>query len=200
MFVERPVNAISLSKRKLVCGVGINDSDYMTWHKVDGVVYRCPYYKRWHSMIKRCYSKDLHDRAPTYKDCSVCDEWLSFMSFRGWMEKQDWKGKHLDKDLLVQGNRVYSPWSCVFVSCEVNNCITINKKNKGEYPAGVRKHTYCDKYQAECRTGQKVIYIGLFDTVTEAAAAYKEFKYNRIAELASKQKEPVRTALLRWEL
>lgn len=37
---------------------------------------------------------------------------------------------------------------------------------------GVRKHALCDKYQVEIGFGRKRKYVGLFDTVDEAKAAY----------------------------
>lgn len=80
-------------KPKLVYGVGINDADYPTTQreKVNGewkITWRCLYYDRWVSMLTRCYSSKCHEKQPTYKGCSVCDEWLTFSNFRKWMEQQ----------------------------------------------------------------------------------------------------------------
>jgi len=36
------------------------------------------------------------------------------------MERQDWEGKHLDKDILIPGNKIYSPDRCIFVSSLIN--------------------------------------------------------------------------------
>lgn len=63
-------------KTKLVYGVGINDADYVVQRKetieVNGVrkrrlVWVCPYYQVWRTMLRRCYSTKYHDRQPTYK-------------------------------------------------------------------------------------------------------------------------------------
>ena len=113
-----------MKPKKLVCGVGINDADYAvqkleTVGYADGkrkqrLVWVCPYYQTWIDMLKRCYSDKLQERQPTYKGCSVSEEWLTFSAFKVWMEKQDFERKQLDKDLLFEGNKVYSAETCVF--------------------------------------------------------------------------------------
>ena len=117
-------------KKCLVYGVGINDADYRVQEnkcytnnlgkRATEVLWRCPYYDRWYGMIRRCYSERELSRFPTYKGCSVCEEWLTFSNFKSWMEQQDWEGKHLDKDLLIYKNKVYSSETCVFVDYKVN--------------------------------------------------------------------------------
>ena len=109
--------------KRLVYGVGINDADYVVqkWETIGYVngkqkqklIWICPYYSAWKSMLKRCYSSKYQDKRPTYKGCSVSDEWLTFSVFKVWMEKQDWEGKQLDKDLLFEGNKIYSADTCV---------------------------------------------------------------------------------------
>jgi len=124
---------------KLVCGVGFNDSDVVT--KCD------PFYSRWKGMLVRCYSAKYHAKRPTYIGCTVCDEWLTFSNFKSWMEKQDWKGKELDKDILVIGNKLYSPELCVFVTKLTNSFILDRASSRGSYPLGV----YFDKKEGKIR-------------------------------------------------
>ncbi len=101
--------------RGLVCGVGINDADYVVRRRnPDGSYWLCPYYHRWTNILIRCYNKFSLEKRPTYVGCSVCPEWIYFMNFRSWMEKQGWEGKHLDKDIITQGNKVYSPEKLCF--------------------------------------------------------------------------------------
>lgn len=104
------INSVRRSK-KLVCGVGINDSEYPT--SLFGVeegsrklLWRCPYYTTWHNMISRVYSG--HKNCSAYHDVVVCEEWLLFSNFKSWMETQDWEGKELDKDIFGDG-KLYSP-------------------------------------------------------------------------------------------
>lgn len=100
--------------------VGINDADYPVTKRSDIDDWKCPYYHKWHNMLTRCYCKAYQKKNPTYQDCTVCEEWLTFSNFRRWMEQQDWKGNHLDKDLLVTGNKIYSPQTCTFLHPTVN--------------------------------------------------------------------------------
>lgn len=132
---------------KKVYGVGVNDADYVTrdveiTKDSEGngkrkIVWSCPYYGRWSSMLGRCYSKRLHKDRPSYSDCAVVPEWLSFMSFRAWMMEQEWEGKHLDKDLLVPHNKLYSPETCIFITQKVNGFITGQDRQPNELPIGV---------------------------------------------------------------
>ena len=126
----------------MVYGVGVNDSPTPVQKnkKVNGktvCVWRCTVYNRWIMMLQRCYSESYQRRKPTYKGCTVCDEWLYFSNFKSWMEQQDWEGKELDKDILFKGNKVYSPDTCIFVHGTVNIFIKDNKNNRGMYPIGV---------------------------------------------------------------
>ena len=130
-------------RNKLVYGVGINDADYRVAiiEKLpcgrQRQLFKCKYYSRWSEMLKRCYSKAYQDKKPTYKDANVCEDWLTFSKFKEWMEEQDWEGKCLDKDLLVKGNKVYSPETCVFVSSNINSFLTDSKAIRGSCPLGV---------------------------------------------------------------
>lgn len=107
-----------MKQKKLIYGVGINDAGYAVMKReeagyVDGkrkrkLVWACPYFRAWSSMLSRCYSTKWHERYPTYKGCTVSKEWHTFSNFRAWMVTQDWEGKSLDKDLLIEGNKIYS--------------------------------------------------------------------------------------------
>ena len=115
---------------KLVYGVGINDSvePISKKLKIDGkwkTVWTCPIYTCWSNMIQRCYSSDYHLKKPSYVGCVTTEEWIYFTNFRSWMEKQDWKDKELDKDLLFPGNKIYGPDTCCFLNSAVNS---FNKK------------------------------------------------------------------------
>ena len=75
-------------------------------------------------MLERCYSHEWHVRWPSYIGCSVDQRWHSFMAFREWVLAQsEWEGMELDKDLLVSGNKLYSPETCLFVTRQVNQFI-----------------------------------------------------------------------------
>ena len=191
-----------MKNRRLVYGVGVNDADYAVQKfeaigYVDGkrkqkIIWRCPFYRAWSGMLSRCYSIKTQDRKPCYKGCSVSEEWKTFSNFRAWMGKQDWVGKHLDKDLLFEGNKVYSEDTCVFVTRTVNNFITDCAASRGEWLVGVDWHKGANKFQSKCRnpfTGKQE-YLGLFDCEQEAHNAWVKRKLELAHELAAIQTDP----------
>ena len=184
-------------KRKLVHGVGVNDADYVVCGKVNGKRVWCPYYKTWAHMLMRAYCERFHESNPAYADVTVCAEWLAFMTFREWMEGEDWEGRALDKDIIVQGNREYSPDRCLFVSQAVNNLLCNCANDRGEYPCGVSKHRG-GKYRAHVRIYGKLKILGYFDTVNEAEQVYKKAKKAHIEVIAATQTDArIRDGLLR---
>lgn len=91
------------------------------------------YYKAWKSMLERSYSKKSHLKRPTYKDVTVCAEWHNFQVFAAWFEDnynpETMQGWHLDKDILIKGNKIYSSETCCFVPGEVNRCFVCKEIN-----------------------------------------------------------------------
>jgi hypothetical protein len=103
--------------RSKVYGVGfIGEGKFKS--SLNGV--RSKAHKTWTGMLERCYSEKCHARNPTYKECSVCDEWHNFQNFAKWFFKNYIKGFELDKDIKVKGNKIYSPDTCIFVSPKKN--------------------------------------------------------------------------------
>lgn len=115
--------------RGLLYGVGVNDAVYYTQWTENGVRKTCPIYATWAAMIQRGFSRRLKERNPTYADVVVCKEWQRFSVFSDWMQNQKWEDGgmklQLEKDILVAGNREYSPSSCVFVPAFVNTVISL---------------------------------------------------------------------------
>lgn len=107
---------------KKIYGIGINDAPYVTAPKVGGKQVVCNYYATWKSMFVRSYSENYKAKQVTYEGCEVDQSWHLFSRFREWMERQEWQGMALDKDLLVAGNKTYGPDVCCFVPQFVNNC------------------------------------------------------------------------------
>lgn len=185
-----------------VYGVGINDADYMTQRNVvvggkQKMDWICPYYSTWAHMLQRCYSKPYHKRQPTYVGCTVVDEWKTFSNFKTWMEAQDWQGKQLDKDLMVEGNKEYGPDTCVFVPSAVNSFMTDSGSARGALPIGVSRKG--GGYQARCRNPftKKQEYLGLFSCPEGAHLAWKAKKAGHAARLAEEQTdERVKKALI----
>lgn len=177
-------------KNKLVHGVGVNDADYFVYRYENGKqVWRCPYYEAWKHMLERGYSDKLKKKHPTYEGVTVCEEWHSFMRFRAWMIQQDWEGKHLDKDILFQGNKVYSPNTCVFVDGDVNKFLTDSAAARGEWPLGVYWNEQNQKFVSLCSNPftRKQEYLGYFHCHNQAHLAWKKRKHELACQLADIQ-------------
>lgn len=194
-FVRVPASKLSLSRRKLVHGVGVNDSDYIGSN--NGVM--CPIYKVWAHMLGRCYDTRYQAKQPAYIGCSTVSEWHSFNNFRLWVETQDWQGKQLDKDILIQGNKIYGPSACLFVTSAINKLLTDSAASRGDYPVGINI-TISGRFQARCSVNGKSKCIGTYRTAEEASGAYLSFKRELVQSTALEQVEPLRSALLRYKI
>ena len=185
--------------KKLVFGIGNNDADYIVEKKemigcIDGKIKQkriwiCAYYQAWTSMLMRCYSAKHQERYPTYVGCTVSDEWLTFRVFKAWMEKQQWEGNQLDKDLLIEGNKVYSPATCVFVSPVVNTFTVDRGNDRGEWLIGVDWHKPTGKFRSRCSNPftKKREHLGCFTCEVEAHNAWAKRKLELAKELAAVQ-------------
>ena len=95
----------------------------------------------------------------------------------------------LDKDILIKGNKVYSPETCVFVPQNINELFVKRNIDRGIYPIGVHLNKLNNKYIAQCAQGQgKIINLGCFNAPKEAFNVYKLFKEDIIKQIADKYK------------
>ena len=171
-----------------VYGVGIVGTKYQS--TINGV--QTKEYELWKSMLRRCYSDNFKKKHPTYEGCEVSDKFKSYEYFYEWCHEQigfdneDW---HLDKDLLVKGNKVYSEYTCVFLPKEINSLLTKSDNIRGKHLIGVNWHKTNKAFVAQVRknTG-KSEYLGSFNTELEAFNAYKIAKESFIKEQANKWK------------
>jgi hypothetical protein len=189
--------------KKLVHGVGCLDADYSITRygppvRRDGgthspLIWRCPFYVVWTNMLRRGYCPIMKKSRPTYKDVSVCVEWHRFSVFKRWMEEQSWQGNQLDKDLLIRGNKIYNPSSCVFVSMQVNMFLLESTNTRGLYPIGVNIHKPTGAFKAQCHDPFKLqqAYLGLFPNVESAHQVWlsKKLEYaKRLAEIQTDER------------
>lgn len=191
--------------RTPIAGVGINDATYMpSYRGADGKTVTCPFYATWSGMLNRVFNPKNLARAPSYIGCTVDEGWKTFSMFSSWMEQQDWVGKALDKDLLVQGNKHYGPDTCIFVPQLVNSLLALRTACRGDQPLGVHSAKYnSDSKESTYYTARISCYgkqrnLGSYDTAEEAAHAYAVAKTAYAHELAIQQSDPrLRQALLR---
>lgn len=96
-----------------VCGVGFyGDGKYRA--KVNGK--HTLSYLTWKHMIERCYSVKQQKIQPTYTCCTVDPIWHDYQKFAAWFEIHHIDNYQLDKDIKIEGNKVYGPDACLMVS------------------------------------------------------------------------------------
>ena len=164
-------------------------------------------YSIWNGIRQRCYNENNRDNLMSYKGIKMSDNFKLYSYFKEWCHKQigfNEDGWHLDKDILVKGNKVYSEDTCCFVPPEINCTITNNKSVRGQFPQGVTYNRTKTRYRAKIRREAKLESLGTYDTPEEAFYAYKPIKEACIKSLAEKWKDKidprVYDALVKWEI
>ena len=163
-------------------------------------------YTVWCSMFDRCYSESVKINYPSYKGCTVCDEWLFYPKFIEWFNKNYKEGFHLDKDLKNLGAKVYSPDNCSFIPARINSLIISCKSTRGDLPIGVALHKASGLMTARFCDNGKRITIGYFKCEIEAFNAYKDKKLMHIIKIANESFakgdicEKVFANLIKWEI
>lgn len=152
---------------------------------VDGV--QTDAYKKWSRMLQRTSSNEYKENNPAYRNCTVVDEWLDFQVFAEWYDQQyKEEGWHLDKDMIIMGNKQYGPETCAMVPVNIN-CLFNSKRNRvGMLPVGVTliEGSKLNPYKSTISIGGKVTYLGVYSTAESASRAYIDAKLNRIYEEA----------------
>ena len=172
---------------RLIHGNGVNNGKYPT--KRNGV--HLKEYTMWRNMISRCYSEEIQKIRPTYKNCTVSDNFKDYSYFYEWCQNQigfGLDGWSLDKDLLFKGNKIYSDDTCVFIPDEINSLLTKRQNFRGDHPIGVHFVKHIKKYAAEVNVCGKKKRLGYFNSDIEAFNAYKVEKENLIKDIANKNK------------
>lgn len=170
-----------------VCGVGISGNKYQI------VENKRPTreYNAWLRMLNRCFDKSVKAKQPTYKDVSICEEWLLFENFYEWLHNQPnfnkWHDEQrwaVDKDIFTKRNKVYSPETCCLVPQNVNCLFLKREAERGAYPIGVRYTN--NGFLAVCRNPflDKAVELGYYSTPERAFQAYKVYKEDIIKQVA----------------
>lgn len=164
---------------------GITDVSPVYYIDEQGKDKKFSWYTKWREMIRRCYDEEYQKTHPTYVGCTVCEEWKYLSNFKQWYESHIQGNDcnyQLDKDLLIPGNKVYSPDACVLVPSEVNALIIKADAIRGQYPIGVafdkcnkRFKSYCRIYNSTTRKSFKKT-IGYFTDPVSASESYIQYK------------------------
>lgn len=149
-----------------------------------------PAYRVWNNMITRCYCPRSINKQPTYMLCTVCESWLNFQTFAMWFYNNYIEEYELDKDLLVKGNKVYSPSTCLFIPKSVNLFI-VNRSigdvagSVGAFPKSNGKFAVTIKNTISgCHDN-----LGTYTTEVSAHAMYSVAKFVIASKLASRLQE-----------
>lgn len=151
-------------------------------------------YLYWTDMLDRCYNPYSLNKRNDYIDVFVCEEWLCFQNFAKWFYENYYECNgekmQLDKDILVKGNKIYSPQTCIFTPSRINMMFIKQKKHRGKCPIGVKYHKRDNKFEVNCSNKNKEYqYLGRFDNEMEAFACYKNFKEKVIKQVADEYKD-----------
>jgi len=175
-----------------VLNVGCSGEKYQT--KKNGT--HTQEYILWRGMLFRCFDEKYKEKEPTYKDAACCEEWLLYDNFYEWVHKQDNYLTlinnnikfGLDKDIMVKGNKLYSPETCFLVPNNVNALFTKNDAKRSNLPIGVYLGRRAIHYSSRCSNpyGDRIIHHG-FNTPEEAFYQYKKDKEMIIKEVANKE-------------
>lgn len=97
---------------------------------------KIPYWRQafqlWNNMLKRCYSEK--DERGYFGEATVDERWLVFENFladipklkgfNGWVNSKETGIKYnLDKDFIIEGNKVYSRLYCMFLPESFNKAL-----------------------------------------------------------------------------
>ena len=110
----------------------------------------------------------------------------------------------LDKDILVHGNKIYSPSTCIFVPQRINTLFVKKDMNRGDLPIGVHWDKSRNKYKSTWRDFNSKTKSKRFNTIQEAFDCYKYNKEKIIKQVADEYKpyipKELYEAMYRWEV
>ncbi len=161
-----------------------------------------PRYSVWRNLIGRCYSDKVRNHK-IYADCEVCKEWHNYQNFAEWYDDNIYQvgteRMHLDKDILFENNRLYSPGTCLIVPQSINELFHSNgRKVKDKDLPYTVKRTTNGKYSVSYKGNL----LGICSNVDDCIELYINAKRNhlreKVNELNDELPEKVKTALLNW--
>lgn len=148
-------------------------------------------YRAWNGMMRRCYDDMFKQRSVAYKECVVSEKWHCFQDFGDWYDENyyeiDGETMNLDKDILVKGNKIYSPDTCIYVPARINSLFVGCESTIGKSSAC----TYFDEKRNKYIVRSRLEYIGAYDTKEDAFEAYKRHKELTFRDVANEYKDKI---------
>lgn len=145
----------------------------------------------WVDLLKRTeIGGKFQRRYPAYSGVALGFD--SYQQFADWAiaqpgyKSRDSEGKifQLDKDILMQGCKLYSPETCAFVPAYLNAILNISSRARGSLPLGVSLDPSTGKYRARAKKRGRTIGLGSFSSELEAHRAWQRFKAERLLDAA----------------
>lgn len=140
-------------------------------------------YEVWKRVRLRCTEGSVYQRAaPGYVGCTLHPDFAEFQSFVEWHGNQigfGVDGYSIDKDMLVRGNKVYGPETCVLVPIALNSFWT--KLPKLSDKTGVRPAPH-GKFTASIKINDRFEHLGTFSSHADASKAYLAAKIAAISQ------------------
>ena len=216
-WIEKPPNpnigkeGPNFQVRTPVYGVGINDvfiPDYSlgkTW-------------ARWSGILRRTDNRDPKYliKHPNYEGCTMDPRWFKLSVFKEWVETfEDHENKEIDKDILIQGNKHYSPETCLMVRPIVNKWFKPTTKDPASgLPWGVtictmwkqgrvKDKPYRTQINPLIREGNTIRPgkrkgLGRFDTAEEASFVFQQARREQLGIIIDTEDDPrVKDALIK---
>lgn len=154
-----------------------------------GIQYRTKAWQTWIGIKDRCDPNGLQQkRFPRYKGCTIGNQFKKFQFFAEWCNHQIGYGLdnyHIDKDILVPGNKEYHYDKCCFVPAALNTFFTASNAIRGDLPQGVALSS-CGRYKVAIAKDGKIQHLGVCGTVQAAAKLYKDEKERLCKEWAQR--------------
>lgn len=182
--------------------IGTIFTGYGYCHKLDKNL-RNDIYSVWKGVAQRTLTDNIRGKGRnSYLDVTLCSEWYNFQNFCKFVVENGYyrRGYHLDKDLLVRGNKIYKAENCCFLPQVLNGVISIVYETDNGLLVGVNIKNSC--YEAAISYRGKRKRLGKYDTPEEASTAYVLAKEAYVKELAQEWKDRIEPrayqALMDW--
>ena len=146
----------------------------------------------YHGLKQRVNPSGVKQKAsPLYTGCT--SEFSDFQDFSEWCQTQVGYNSdfHLDKDLLIKGNKVYSKDTCVFLPQEINKLLTKRQRFRGSLPIGLTWEKNHTSIRLGFTRGNERVHCGSYQSVEVAFAVHKKMKEDWIKQQAEKWKSQI---------
>lgn len=137
-------------------------------------------YAKWYAMVARCkVGGCVQQRHPSYVGCTMSENFKDFQFFASWITQQvgyGIDGYQLDKDCLIEKNKLYSEDTCVLIPNGLNSFLTSKVQEDNKYSQGVTLHKPTGLFRAKLGTNNEKVCLGYFKTLEEASSVYRSAK------------------------